>query len=108
MLSLAARPVQLHIARVVAMALYRRMPREYTVVQGNLTRVLPDASRQEVERQAQQVFSNFACFFTDLLGLNRRALPLQQAYVARVQGLAASTSGVARPQGVCRCDSAPG
>jgi lauroyl/myristoyl acyltransferase len=81
------RPVQLRIARVVAMALYRRMPREYTVVQGNLTRVLPEASRQEVERQAQQVFSNFACFFADLLGLNRRALPLQQAYVTRVQGL---------------------
>jgi KDO2-lipid IV(A) lauroyltransferase len=69
------------------MALYRRMPREYTVVQDNLTRVLPDASRQEIERQAQQVFGNFACVFADLLGLNRRALPRQQAYVTRVQGL---------------------
>src|SRR5919198_5664273 len=82
------RPVQLRIARAVAMAVYRWMPREHAVVQGNLTRVLPDASRQEVERQARQVFGNFACFFADLLGLNRRALPLQQAYVTQVQGLA--------------------
>jgi KDO2-lipid IV(A) lauroyltransferase len=63
------------------------MPREYAAVQGNLTRVLPNASGQEVERQARQVFGNFACFFADLLGLDRRALPLQQAYVAKVQGL---------------------
>src|SRR5262245_24782191 len=69
------------------MALYGCMPREHAAVQGNLARVLPDASRQEVERQARQVFGNFACFFADLLGLNRRALPLQQAYVTKVQGL---------------------
>jgi KDO2-lipid IV(A) lauroyltransferase len=93
------RPVQLHIARVVARALYRCMPHEYTMVQGNLTRVLPDASRQEVEQQAQQVFSNFACFFTDLLGLNRRALSLQQAYVARVQGLPHLQAVMQAPRG---------
>jgi KDO2-lipid IV(A) lauroyltransferase len=69
------------------MILYRCMPREYTAVQSNLTHVLPDASRQEVERQARQVFSNFACCFADLLGLNRRVLPRQQAYVTQVQGL---------------------
>jgi KDO2-lipid IV(A) lauroyltransferase len=63
------------------------MPREHAAVQGNLTRILPDASRQEVERQARQVFGNFACFFTDLLGLNRHALPRQQAYVTKIQGL---------------------
>jgi len=63
------------------------MPREQAAVQGNLTRVLPDASRQEVARQARQVFGNFACFFADLLGLNRRALALQRAYVTKVQGL---------------------
>jgi lauroyl/myristoyl acyltransferase len=67
--------------------MYRWMPREHAVVQGNLTRVLPDASAPEVERQARQVFGNFACFFADLLGLNRRALPLQQAYVTEVRGL---------------------
>ena len=81
------RPVQLRIARAVAMALYQCMPREHTAVQSNLTRVLSDASRQEVERQARQVFSNFACFFADLLALNRRTLPLQQACVTQVQGL---------------------
>jgi lauroyl/myristoyl acyltransferase len=63
------------------------MPREHAAVQGNLTRVLPDASRREIAWQARQVFGNFACFFADLLGLNRRALPLQQAYVTAVQGL---------------------
>ena len=81
------RSVQLRMARAVARAVYRWMPREYAAIQGNLTRVLPDASRQEVERQARQVFGNFACFFADLLGLNRRALPLQQAYMTKVQGL---------------------
>src|SRR5262245_48150698 len=93
------RPVQLRIARVVAMALYRRMPREYTVVQGNLTRILPDASRQEIERQAQQVFGNLACCFADLLGLNRRALPRQQAYVTKVQGLAHLQAVLQDPRG---------
>ena len=93
------RPVQLRIARAVAMVLYRCMPREYATVQGNLTRVLPDASRQEVEHQARQVFSNFACFFADLLGLNRRALPLQQAYVTRVQGLPYLQAVLQAPRG---------
>src|SRR4030095_8053726 len=80
------RPVQLRIARAVAMAFSRCMPREHAAVQANLTRVLPDASRQEVAWQARQVFGNFACFFADLLGLNRLALPLQEAYVNKVQG----------------------
>ena len=102
------RPVQLRIARAVAMALYWCMPREHAAVQGNLTRVLPDASRQEVERQARQVFDNFACFFADLLGLNRRAFPLQQAYVTQGAWSSIPASGVASPQGVRRCDSAPG
>src|SRR5262249_11426699 len=93
------RPVQLCIARAIAMALYRCMPREHTAVQGNLARVLPDASRQEVERQARQVFGNFACFFADLLGLNRRALPLQQAYVTRVQGLPHLQAVLQSPRG---------
>jgi len=75
------------------------MPREYATVQGNLTRVLPDASRQDVERQVRQVFDNFACFFADLLGLNRRALPLQQAYVTRVQGLPYLQAVLQAPRG---------
>src|SRR5215475_13761842 len=73
------RPVQLRIARAIAMALYHCMPRELAAVQSNLTRVLPDTSRQEVECQARQVFGNFACCFAALLGLNRRALARQQA-----------------------------
>jgi lauroyl/myristoyl acyltransferase len=81
------RPVQMRMARAVAMVLYRCMPREYAAVQGNLTRVLPDASHQEIARQARQVFGNFACCFSDLLGLNRRTVPQQQAYVTRVQSL---------------------
>jgi lauroyl/myristoyl acyltransferase len=93
------RSVQLRIARVVAMALSRCMPREHAAVQGNLTRVLPDASRQAVARQARQVFGNFACFFVDLLGLNRRALPLQQAYVTRVQGLPYLQAVLQAPRG---------
>jgi len=93
------RPVQLRIARAVAMALYGGMPREHAAVQGNLARVLPDASRQEVERQARQVFGNFACFFADLLGLNRRALPLQQAYVTKVQGLPYLQAVLQAPRG---------
>ena len=72
------------------MALYRCMPREQAAVQGNLTRVLPNASRQDVARQARQVFGNFACFFADLLGLNRRALALQRAYVTKVQEVKAA------------------
>ena len=81
------RPVQLRMARAVAMAVYRWMPREYAAIQGNLARVLPEASRQDIAQQARQVFGNFACFFADLLALNRRALPLQQACVTQVQGL---------------------
>ena len=82
------------------MALYRYMPREHAAVQGNLTRVLPDASRQEVERQARQVFGNFACCFADLLGLNRRALPLQQAYMTKVQGLPHLQAVLQAPRGL--------
>jgi len=75
------------------------MPREQAAVQGNLTRVLPDASRQDIARQARQVFGNFACFFADLLGLNRRALPLQQAYVTKVQGLPHLQAVLQAPRG---------
>jgi lauroyl/myristoyl acyltransferase len=81
------RLVQLRIARLTAMLCCRWMPREYAAVRGNLRRLLPDASPQEVERQARQVFGNFACFFADLLSLNRRSLSLQKACVCPVQGL---------------------
>lgn len=81
------RSMQLRLARAVAMLVYRWMPREYAAIQGNLARVLPEASRQDIAQYAQQVFGNFACFFADLLALNRRALPLQQACVTQVQGL---------------------
>jgi len=81
------RSVRLRMARIVAMACCHWMPREYAAVRGNLRRLLPDASRQEVERQARQVFCNFACCFADLLSLNRRPLAVQQAYVSTVQGL---------------------
>jgi KDO2-lipid IV(A) lauroyltransferase len=93
------RPVQLRMARAVAMVVYRWMPREYAVVQGNLTHILPDASREDIARRARQVFSNFACCFVDLLGLNRRALPLQQAYVTEVHGLPHLQAELQAPRG---------
>jgi KDO2-lipid IV(A) lauroyltransferase len=93
------RPVQFRMARVVGTACCRWMPREYAAVRGNLRRVLPHASPPEVEQQARQVFGNFACFFADLLALNRQARPLQQAYVSRVQGLEHLQAVLQAPRG---------
>jgi Kdo2-lipid IVA lauroyltransferase/acyltransferase len=93
------RPVQLRMARVVGTVCCRWMPREYAAVRGNLTRILPHASPPEVEQQARQVFGNFACFFVDLLGLNRQSPSLQQAYVSRVQGLEHLQAVLQAPRG---------
>jgi lauroyl/myristoyl acyltransferase len=93
------RSVQLRMARVVGTACCRWMPREYAAVRGNLTRVLPHANPSEVEQQARQVFSNFACSFTDLLALNRQSRVLQQTYVARVQGLEHLQAVLQAPRG---------
>ena len=99
------RPVQLRIARVCGMVGCRWMPREYAAVRGNLARVLPDASPPEVERQARQVFGNFACFFADLLGLNRQCLTAPAGYRVQVRGLRIPASGVASSPRVGRLDA---
>jgi lauroyl/myristoyl acyltransferase len=75
------------------------MPREYAAVRRNLTHLLSPSHPVEVERQAQELFRNFACFFADLLSLNRCALPEQQACVHSVHGLDHLQAVLASPRG---------
>lgn len=96
---LLPRPVRLRIARSVAAVLRHYMPREYAAVQGNLARLVPAAQAGEVERQAQALFGNFACFFADLVSLNRRDFSIQQRYVHQVHGLEHLQARLASAQG---------
>ena len=103
---LLPRPVRLRVARAVATLLRQYMPREYAAVQRNLTRLLPTASAAEVERQAQALFRNFACFFADLLSLNR-ALPRSSAmYTACTDVTPGSRAGLST--GLCCRDGPSG
>lgn len=96
---LLPRPARLRVARAVATVVRRYMPREDAAVQRNLRRLLPTATAAEVERQAQALFGNFACFFTDLLSLNRAAPPAQQRYVHDVYGREHLHAALAAPRG---------
>jgi lauroyl/myristoyl acyltransferase len=75
------------------------MPRENAAILSNLARVLPGTSPSDIERQAQQLFCNFACFFADLLSLNRCAPSRQEHYVLRVHGLEYLQAVLASPRG---------
>ena len=96
---LLPRPVRLRVAHAVATILRHGMPREYAAVRRNLTRLRPTASAAEIEQQAQALFRNFACFFADLLSLNRAALPAPQRYVHNVHGLEHLQAILASPRG---------
>jgi KDO2-lipid IV(A) lauroyltransferase len=87
------------VARATATVLRHYMPREYAAVRRNLAHLLSAADPVEVERQAQALFRNFACFFADLLSLNRCALPEQQACVHSVHGLDHLQAVLASPRG---------
>ena len=63
------------------------MPREYAAVQRNLSGILPSASALEIAQRAQALFSHFACFFADLLSLNRAAPHVQQRYIHDIHGV---------------------
>jgi lauroyl/myristoyl acyltransferase len=93
------RPVRLHIARAAATVVRRWMPRENAAVLSNLVRILPGMNPPDIERQAQQVFGNFACFFADLLSLNRCTPSIQQRYVPSVHGLEHLHAVLASPRG---------
>jgi lauroyl/myristoyl acyltransferase len=56
------------------------------VVQGNLTRLLPQADAATIEHMTRSLFQNFACFFTDLLSLNHLERSAQRRYVHGVHG----------------------
>lgn len=75
------------------------MPREYAAVQRNLQQILPSASAAEISQRAQALFSHFACFFTDLLSLNRAALHVQQRYIHDIHGGEHLQAALASPQG---------
>lgn len=81
------RAVCFRIARRLAAVLCHKMPREYAAVQQNIAHLLPEVSADERVRRTQLLFQNFACFFTDLLSLNRRSAVVQQRYVYAVHGL---------------------
>jgi lauroyl/myristoyl acyltransferase len=93
------RPVRLHIARAAATVIRRWMPRENAAVLNNLAHILPGMSPPGIERQAQRVFGNFACFFADLLSLNRCTPSIQQRYVLSVHGLDHLHAVLASPRG---------
>ena len=93
------RSVRLAVARATATVLRHYMPLEYAAVRRNLAHLLSSADPVEVERQARALFRNFACFFADLLSLNRCALSAQQACVHSVQGLEHLHAALASPRG---------
>lgn len=93
------RPVRLSIAGWVATLVQRHMPHEHAAVRRNLAHTLPAASPREIEHRARALFRHFACFFTDLLSLNRQAVGLQQRYIHGVYGLEHLQRVLASPQG---------
>jgi KDO2-lipid IV(A) lauroyltransferase len=81
------RPIRLGLARTIASVLQQRMPQEEAAARRNLARILPGADATAIERIVRALFGNFAAVFTDLLSLNRQALPVLQTYVHGVHGL---------------------
>jgi KDO2-lipid IV(A) lauroyltransferase len=63
------------------------MPQEEAAARRNLVRILPGADAVAMARIVRALFGNFAAVFTDLLSLNRQALPVLQTYVHSVRGL---------------------
>lgn len=94
------RPLRLWMARLVAKALRRCMPHENAAVQRNLSRVLPDANTTAIDQCATALFQNFACFFSDLISINRRSLRVQQRYVCHIHGLERLHQALAGSRGV--------
>ena len=84
--SFVPRPIRFGFACILAAVFRRMMPQEYAATQRNIGQILPEADAAAVERIARALFRNFACFFADLLSVNRRALPVQQRYVHLVHG----------------------
>lgn len=80
------RPLRLRLARAVAPLFTRRMPRECDAARRNFARIRPDADAATSARHVQALFGNFACFFTDLLSINRQSLSEQRRYLRHVQG----------------------
>jgi KDO2-lipid IV(A) lauroyltransferase len=62
------------------------MPCEYDAAQRNLSHILPDANAASVAQHTQALFRHFACYFADLLSLNRQAYAIQQRYVHATHG----------------------
>ncbi|MGE3539706.1 MAG: lysophospholipid acyltransferase family protein [Candidatus Tectimicrobiota bacterium] len=93
------RPVRLRLASSIATCVRHWMPRENAAVQRNLARILPALRAPDLETQACALFRNFACFFTDLLSLNRAPLVLQQRYIHAVHGLEHLHAALASPRG---------
>ena len=63
--------------------------------------MIPDSKSPRVARWRSCValIDNFACFFVDLLGLNRRSPARQQTYVSRVQGIEHLQAVLQAPRG---------
>lgn len=93
------RPLRFALARATATYVQRWMPREVAAVQSNLRRVLPTATPQALTQHTRALFQNFACFFTDLLSLNRSPLPLQQRYLHAIHGQEHIAALLAAPRG---------
>lgn len=88
------------LARMLATVVRQWMPRETAAVRHNLARILPEANALEIEQRTDALFRNFACFFADLLSINRSPLPVQQRYVHAIQGAAHLHSVLASGRGI--------
>lgn len=79
------RALRLRAAQAVAAATAGRFAGERAVVRSTLARVVPGASRPDLDALVRQVFRNFAVCFTDLITSNRGG---------DVDGLLAHTEGL--------------
>jgi KDO2-lipid IV(A) lauroyltransferase len=93
------RPLRLRLARLVAPVLQRRMPQECAAVRRNFARICPEADAARMERHVRALFGNFACFFADLMSLNRRPFTVQQRYLRHVRGYDHLQALLASPKG---------
>ena len=80
------RPARHALAYATVAALRPLLLGEYAAVGCNMAHVLANADTVVRERMVRELFCNFAYVFTDLLSLNRQALPVQERYVHRVHG----------------------
>ena len=88
------------LARMLATMVRQWMPREAAAVRHNIARILPEASAMEIEQRTHALFGNFACFFADLLSINRSPRPAQERYVHAIQGAAHLQSALASGHGI--------